>query len=91
MEYEVLYTTDPSHGWGRVHRSLLNELGIADRISAYSYQKGEFVYLEEDCDLHIFLHALKQRGDTYKIVEQYVERTHIRKLPNYKYEETITI
>jgi hypothetical protein len=43
--------TDPGHGWVEVPRALLHELGIADKITGYSYQRGEDVFLEEDCDL----------------------------------------
>jgi hypothetical protein len=35
----------------------LKELGIADKISTYSYQANEYVYLEEDCDAGVFLRA----------------------------------
>lgn len=30
--------TDPGHGWGVAKRALLVELGIAHRVSSYSYQ-----------------------------------------------------
>ena len=66
---EVIYTipfiSDPGHGWGRVTRSAIKDAGIADKISQYSYQQGNLVYLEEDCDLYLFIHALEQRG--YKV------------------------
>lgn len=52
---------DPGHGWGRVPRALLAELGIEDEISSYSYQRGQYVYLEEDCDLSKFMIAFYGR------------------------------
>lgn len=48
---------DPGHGWLEVTRQELNELGISDRISSYSYQKDGLVYLEEDCDATLFCQA----------------------------------
>jgi hypothetical protein len=54
------FFSDPGHGWAKVKRSELASLGIADKISGYSYQRGEFVYLEEDCDLSTFVSAKNQ-------------------------------
>jgi hypothetical protein len=42
---------DPGHGWLKTTRVELVRLGIADKISSCSYQRGKYVYLEEDCDL----------------------------------------
>lgn len=41
------YYTDPGHGWLKVPRK--QALGLS--ISAFSYQRGDWVYLEEDCDM----------------------------------------
>lgn len=38
---------DPGHGWLKVPRKELHELGIADRITPYSYERGEWVYLKK--------------------------------------------
>lgn len=51
------YFTDPGHGWLKVKRSELTELKIADKISSYSYVRGDYVYLEEDCDIPMFVEA----------------------------------
>ena len=61
---KVKYYTDPGHGWVAVKRKLLNDLGIADKITYFSYQKGQTVYLEEDCDLATFATAMNLRGVT---------------------------
>ena len=45
------YFTDPGHGWVSVKIKTLVSLGIADKISTYSYMRGASAYLEEDCDL----------------------------------------
>ena len=52
---------DPGHGWVAVKRKMLVDLGIADKITNYSYQKGQTVYLEEDMDLGTLLTALGNR------------------------------
>ncbi len=62
------FYTDPGHGWVEVPRSLLHELGIADKISGFSYQRGEDVFLEEDRDLAIFTDAMKQGGRPFELV-----------------------
>jgi len=49
--------TDGGHGWLAVKRAELVELGILDKVSRYSYQRGDTVYLEEDCDASLFHHA----------------------------------
>ena len=53
------FIEDPGHGWLEVPRSELRELGILGSISPYSFQAGEMVYLEEDCDAPRFLDAYK--------------------------------
>lgn len=57
--------SDPGHGWLKVPCKLLCELGITKAITPYSYVKGEYAYLEEDCDLSTFMNAMReQRPDT---------------------------
>lgn len=56
------YYQDPGHGWVAVKRDLLKQLGIEDRITPYSFQRGQTVYLEEDCDMATFHHAAKAAG-----------------------------
>lgn len=51
--------SDPGHGWVRVPRPVLSALGIADRVTHYSYQRGNFAYLEEDCDMSLFIQAYR--------------------------------
>ena len=66
---------DPGHSWAKVHRKTLHELGIAHLITPYSYQRGEHVYLEEDCDFAAFLDAWKhQRGGIPPFRERYTNR-----------------
>jgi hypothetical protein len=51
---KVTYFQDSGHGWIAVKRSLLKEIGALEHISSCSYQKGDTVYLEEDCDASKF-------------------------------------
>ena len=37
---------DPGHSWVKVKRSVLHRLGIAYKVSPYSYQRNDYVYLE---------------------------------------------
>lgn len=48
---------DAGHGWLAVPRALLKLLQIEDKISGYSYQRGDTVYLEEDLDAGTFVSA----------------------------------
>ena len=53
---------DPGHGWARFPKDRLQALGIADKISSYSYQRGQYAFLEEDGDLGVLCDALRARG-----------------------------
>ena len=74
----IYHRTDPGHGWLSVKRQLIEELGISDQISSYSYQRGERVYLEEDCDASLFVEAARAAGMTINIVTTYADKTPIR-------------
>ena len=63
METYCLFS-DAGHGWLKVKRAELKRMGIADKITSYSYQKGDDVYLEEDCDASRFLEAYKKKNGT---------------------------
>lgn len=79
--------SDPGHGWVKVPRSILKELGIEDLITPYSYQRGEYVYLEEDCDLSTFMRALEARGITPKFRHHIADkRSRIRSYNGYRSE-----
>lgn len=84
---KILFFSDASHGWGRVLRSTIEELGIADKISEFSYQDRDYVYLEEDCDLPRFIAALHSAGYDEEIVymdDRVGEARGIRRLPRYE-------
>jgi hypothetical protein len=82
---KITVYTDPGHGWGAVKRSVLSAFGIADKVSSYSYQRGQTVYLEEDCDLSLLVGALRQRGITPEWVERHTDRrSPIRSYDHYR-------
>ena len=78
------FITDPGHGWLEVPRAELDSLGIAHKISEYSYQKGELAYLEEDCDFAVFHAAKAARAEPVQYSELYQENTFIRNLPRFQ-------
>jgi len=55
MEYTIF--DDGAHAWIEVDKEELRQLGIDKKISGYSYERGDKAYLEEDCDLAIFVNA----------------------------------
>jgi hypothetical protein len=63
-QFTITFYSDPGHGWGKVKRHVLHKLGIINSISAYSYQKDDNVFLEEDCDLPVLCQALNMAGYT---------------------------
>jgi hypothetical protein len=78
-EFKIKFYSDPGHGWGAVKRKVLFDLGIADKISSFSYQKGDTVYLEEDCDLSTLVTTLATKGTVIKYVEKHTDnRSPIR-------------
>jgi hypothetical protein len=80
-----IHWEDPGHGWVEVKKTLLKELGIADKITGYSYMKGEYAYLEEDCDAMTFYNAyLKAFGKKPKFETEYCDYSHyVRHYPGY--------
>jgi hypothetical protein len=77
------YYQDPGHGWVKVNKKVLNDLSIADDISAYSYMRGDFAYLEEDCDLSRLMAAAQAAGITVKLRE-YCSRERSSKIRSYE-------
>jgi hypothetical protein len=57
---------DPGHAWCKVTRAELEALNIDHKISSCSYVSkcGNFVFLEEDCDLGVFASAKENRGES---------------------------
>jgi len=82
------FYSDPGHAWLKVPRNLLNELNIAHEISCYSFQRNNYVYLEEDCDASLFINAMEKIGKVVEIKESFVYYdSQIRNYPQYKHGE----
>jgi len=82
---KITVYTDPGHGWGAVKRQVLTDLGIANKVSTYSYQRGQSVYLEEDCDLSLLISALRTKGITPVFDERHTDRrSPIRSYDTYR-------
>lgn len=54
------FISDPGHGWVKVPVILLQSLCISNNISGYSYMRGKFAYLEEDCDASLFHNSFEK-------------------------------
>ena len=61
---QYLLLADPGHAWLAVRVDDLFDLGIADKISRYSFvdYARRVAYLEEDCDAALYLSAARAAG-----------------------------
>lgn len=59
---KLVVFADPGHAWCRVRRSEKLFQQVADKISGCSYQRGDYVYLEEDDDLGHYYKACVEAG-----------------------------
>lgn len=86
MKRTINVISDPGHGWARVKRAELIKLGIIGKVSRYSRERGDNVYLEEDCDLSLYIKALKARDHEVKYREHvcYGYRQRYSRIRNYK-------
>lgn len=80
------YYQDAMHGWIAVKRKELEAYDISDKITSFSYQKGDTVYLEEDCDAATFYNKVKEKTGEYPtLTPKYVgEYATIRYYERYK-------
>jgi len=63
------FIQDPGHGWIKVSMSFLAELfgpNWRAKFTPCSYERGSFVYLEEDRDASMFVNRLKELEITFK-------------------------
>ena len=82
------YIQDPSHGWFKVKLTQLHKLGIENEISTYSYTRGEWVYLEEDCDASKYFEALTKSGQPMPKIVDKVSRQRPSKIRSYDHYVT---
>ena len=83
--FTIIVYNDPSHAWGKVKRKVLDNLGLTQEISSYSYQYKDNVYLEEDADLSLVCrHLLLNTDVQIKFVEKHSDRdSRIRSYERY--------
>ncbi len=55
------FYADAGHGWLKVSKARLAKLRILDKITRCSFMRGDYVYLEEDCDYSTYIEALLER------------------------------
>ena len=67
MKYR--FFSDPGHSWLEVSFEEIAHLGLQEQITAWSYIKGPYLYLEEDYDAPLFLQAKKHAGEVVEYVE----------------------
>jgi len=72
--FTVIVYSDAGHAWGKVKREVLRNLGIAHQVSSYSYQRNDYAYLEEDCDLYLLQKAMDEDNVRLKYIERHTDR-----------------
>ena len=81
------YYQDPGHGWIKVPLKLIGTLGIEDKITRYSYMRGLFAYLEEDCDAATLFKAADAIGLKIVLREYHTNKqSKIRSYASYLYK-----
>ena len=82
--YNFTFHTDPSHGWIEVPMTTILALGLAGKISPYSYKDRAKAYLEEDCDAGLLYEAIKASGDEIKLDYKHTDGDcFVRNLPRF--------
>jgi hypothetical protein len=77
---QIVFHEDAGHGWLQVPKSIIQDMGIADKITPFSYQDQNNFYLEEDCDMSLFLMAAGMdydHGDAIKKLRRDVFFTYV--------------
>ena len=82
MQKVFKYYNDPGHGWLKVPLTLIQQLGIANEISRYSYINKGNTFLEEDCDAFLFINTMKKKGYTVSVREFHTNQDS--KIRNYE-------
>lgn len=60
---------DSTHSYTKVPVAELQRVGVADKITKFSFIKGNMAYLEEDTDLSTFQQARADEGKPITTVE----------------------
>jgi hypothetical protein len=73
MKLNLTFHNDPSHGWAEVPHGVIEKLGIGNKITRYSYMDAKNAYLEEDCDLSLFMREAEKAGLEVSFIDRYTE------------------
>jgi hypothetical protein len=81
-----IFFSDPGHGWLEVDVAELHRLNLHDKISTYSYLHADKLraYLEEDCDMTIFLDEKDRRGEKFELLDMHDHDSAVRKMEAFK-------
>ncbi|MCP4420748.1 MAG: hypothetical protein GY805_29415, partial [Chloroflexi bacterium] len=72
---QLIFISDPGHGWLRVPLADIAALGIEEDISPFSFIDGRYAYLEEDYDCTVFIDACTAQDIPLPDMQnQYVDR-----------------
>ena len=80
---KLMVFEDPGHGWCRVRRAEKLFQKVAKDITSFSYQRGDYVYLEEDYDLGLYYKACVEAGYEIQWIHN-VARERMSKIRNYQ-------
>ena len=80
-KYTYIHT--PGHGYLSVSIKEIKRLGIQNEISSFSYMDLSRIYLEEDCDLRLFIEAKKTHKEEFSVVDSYRDVSELLPCGNY--------
>lgn len=84
--FTIILYSDPEKSWAKIKRSVLDDLGLSEYISNWSYQRGHYVYLDDDEDLPMVCQRINDHGTSIKFVEKRSNRdSKIRSYERYEY------
>lgn len=85
MQRTFIYYQDAGHGWIKVPKYILKDLGIENQITACSYQRDDQAYLEEDLDASTFIKAYKEKCNKEpKFNSKFCDHSRIRSYASYE-------
>jgi hypothetical protein len=90
MKTKYDFYADPGHGWMKVSLNELQELGLIEKITSYSYMRNNDVFLEEDCDLSLFIKEKQNLGIKIQFKDHVSRRSSkIRNYSHYSPEKAL--
>lgn len=75
---KIIKYYDPGHGFYAVPHTLIQKLGIADKITSFSRMTATMVFLEEDGDALVLFEAVNKAGIEIEVVGKYAVRARCR-------------